>query len=473
MHSRRDQVAAHAFVKSRLRSALVRAEPDALRPPLRRTPVALVIGAVLGLLGVGVVALLALLRPDGGGAAAGWRKPGTLIVERETGNRYLLSAGRLRPVINYASARLLLRDQMTVAMTSAASLAGLPRGGPVGLPDAPDTLPPANAGDQPWLVCATPPQGTDGAGQPSVAVLMGPAVPAGAASAGEAALVRTPDGTVYLAEDGRRMRLAAPWVSRALGFDGSQPRPVRSTWANALPAGPDLGSLPIARRGQPGPTVGGMPTRVGQVLVAAGGPGGRHRDYLVTVGGLLQVNETAVALALGDPATAAAYDRAGARILPLSPTALATAATIEGTQWVAELPALPAALATDRSDLAPCAFVDTAGGAARTTVVSLPAAAVSEAGTVDGPGLQRDDLTADRIELAPGGGMLARTLPAPGVPGSGLYLVVDSGAKYPVDGDTAAAALGYSPSGAATVPAALLALLPTGPVLHLLTGGGA
>jgi hypothetical protein len=69
--------------------------------------------------------------------------------------------------------------------------------------------------------------------------------------------------------------------------------------------------------------------------------------------------------------------------------------------------------------------------------------------------------------------MLARTLAASGVPGAGLYLVVDSGAKYPVDGDAAATALGYSPDRAATVPADLLAMLPTGPVLHLLDGGGA
>jgi len=470
VHSRRDQVEAHRFVNSRLRSALLRAEPDAPRPPLRRTPVALVIGGAVGLCALGVVALLALL-PGGGGGGAGWRKPGTLIVERETGNRYLLSAGRLRPVINYASARLLLRDRMTVAVTSAASLAGLRRGSPVGIVGAPDTLPPASAGDQPWLVCATPPQSTDPAGQPGVTVLVGPSVPA-AEPAGEAALVRTPDGTVYLAEDGRRLRLAAPWVSRALGVDGSQPRPVRSSWAGALPAGPDLGSLPIARRGRPGPTVGGMPTRIGQVL-AAGKPGGEDRHYLVTAGGLMQVNQTAVALALGDPATAAAYDRAGSRILPLSPTALASAPTVDSAQWAADLPPLPPALATDDADRAPCALVDTAGRTAKTAVVSLPVAAVSEAGTVDGLGLQRDSLTADRVEVAPGGGMLARTLPAPGVPGSGLYLVVDSGAKYPVDGDTAAAALGYAPSGTATVPAALLALLPTGPVLHLLEGGGA
>ncbi len=470
MHSRRDQVEAHTFVVGRLRSALLRAEPDAIRPPLRRTPVALVIGAALGLLAIGVVALLSLLGRGGGGGSA-WRKPGTLIVERETGNRYILSQGRLRPVLNYASARLLLRDRMSVASTSAASLAGLPRGGQVGIVGAPDTLPSRLPGDQPWLVCATPPQDSAHSGQPGVTVLMGPAAQSPDPLAA-AALVRAPDGTVYLAENGRRMRLAAPWVARALGLDGSQPRPVRSSWAATLPAGPDLGALPVAGRGQPGPTVGDMATRIGQVLVASN-PDASDRHYLVTSAGLMPVSETAVALVLGDPATAVAYDRAGARALPLSPTALASATIVDTASWAADLPPVPPALATDHGDRIPCVLVDTADRTAKTTVISLPASAVTEAGTVDAPGLQRDSTTADHIAVAPGGGMLARTLPAPGVPGAGLYLVVDSGAKYPVDGDAAAAALGYSAGSATAVPAGLLAQLPTGPVLHLIQGGGA
>jgi len=469
MHSRRDQVEAHAFVKSRLRSALLRGEPDAAQPPLRRTPIALVLGAVLGLLAVAVVAVFALLKPTGGAA---WRKPGALIVEKQTGNRYVLSEGRLRPVLNYASARLLLGDRMTVTSTSAQSLAPVPRGGQVGIIAAPDTLPPATAGDQPWLVCATSVPNSDGIGQPGVTVLLGAAALQSPDPQAEAALVRTPDGAVYLAAGGRRMRLTAPWVSRALGLDESRALPVRSTWAGALPAGPDLGTLPIAGRGQDGSILDGRQTRVGQVLVASS-PGTRDRHYLVISNGLIPVNQTAVALALGDPATAAAYDQHGARVLPLSPTALASASILDAPQWTADLPPVPAALATGRADRIPCTRVVTADRTARTAVVSLPASAAGAAGPVDAPGLQRDGLTADRVGVPPGGGMLARTLPAPGVPGAGLYLVVDSGAKYPVDGDAAAKALGYPPDRVATVPADLLAMLPTGPVLRLLNGSGA
>ena len=79
MHSRRDQVEAHAFVSNRLKSALVQAEPDAVKVPLRRTPVALACGAMLGALVVGVVAVFSLFKPATSGA---WRQPGALVVEK-------------------------------------------------------------------------------------------------------------------------------------------------------------------------------------------------------------------------------------------------------------------------------------------------------------------------------------------------------------------------------------------------------
>jgi hypothetical protein len=63
-------------------------------------------------------------------------------------------------------------------------------------------------------------------------------------------------------------------------------------------------------------------------------------------------------------------------------------------------------------------------------------------------------------------------MPAPGAAGIGLFLVVETGAKYPLLNDEAAAALGYSPGAAVPVPATVLALLPTGPELRVLGGDG-
>jgi hypothetical protein len=101
----------------------------------------------------------------------------------------------------------------------------------------------------------------------------------------------------------------------------------------------------------------------------------------------------------------------------------------------------------------------------------VPSHPVASARTADG-GLTADARVADEVDIAPGAGLLARTLPAPGVPGTGLYVVTEDGAKFPVANEAAATALGYRIASAVPVTADLLALLPTGPVLGLLGQGG-
>src|SRR5690606_34517990 len=78
--------------------------------------------------------------------------------------------------------------------------------------------------------------------------------------------------------------------------------------------------------------------------------------------------------------------------------------------------------------------------------------------------LDADDMQAT-VEVAPGSGVLASTAPAPGVSGTGLYLVSDTGLKYPVADAETAAALGLAAEAALAVPEELLSLLPTGPLI--------
>jgi hypothetical protein len=112
-------------------------------------------------------------------------------------------------------------------------------------------------------------------------------------------------------------------------------------------------------------------------------------------------------------------------------------------------------------------------------VVTVPAVPVTAANTVSAGSLgtvtagdPAGNRIADQVTVAPRAGLLARTLPSPGVPGEGMYLVTEDGAKFPVANDAAASALGYSSSTAVAVPADLLALLPSGPVLQMLGSGG-
>jgi hypothetical protein len=142
----------------------------------------------------------------------------------------------------------------------------------------------------------------------------------------------------------------------------------------------------------------------------------------------------------------------------LTPARLATATILPAPAWQADLPPRPpSALPAGR---VPCVRWQND----RVTLVSAPG--LAGAG-VQGDEITRDERVADLVQVRPGAGMIARTRPSPGVPGAGTYLVTEAGVKFPVAGGDAAEALGFSVESAVLVPAQLLALLPTGPVLDL------
>lgn len=460
MHTRRDQVEAHSFVANRMRAAMLRAEPDVARTPLRRTPVGLLVGVLLAAVGLGIAALVGVLRPTGG---SGWQAEGKLIVEKGTGSRYVLVAGRLHPVLNYASARLLLGPQLQVVEAPADLLDDYPLGSQVGIPWAPDSLPPAAvAADQHWLACA----GTDAATQrPTVTLTLDSGTVAAEGAVRNGVLVRDVAGSEYLISGGQRMKITAEWVARALGSETIDPPRVRSTLLDLLPAGPDLGSLPIVGRGSAGPTLAGQPTRIGEIVTAVAG----RRPYLVVSTGLIPLTPMAATLALGDPRTAAAYADGAVRPVALGTAALAAASIVPAPTWLADLPALPTLLATD-ADHVPCVRIDSTPTSFRSSViVAAPARVRGQAPST--VGLRVDADTADQVSIPAGGGALARVTAVAGAQVGGLVLITEDGGKYPVAGDDAAAALGYSPDSAVPVPPAVLALLPTGPTLTALGGG--
>jgi type VII secretion protein EccB len=138
MQSRRDQVQAYTFTVGRLTSGMLTADPDAVDTPMNRTRRGGVIGLVIGaLICVGFIVVGLLVPKD----SDSWRKSGVLIMEKETGARYVYGAGTLRPVINYTSAKLITGDKGTVQQVSRNTLADVPRGTPIGIPGAPDSLP--------------------------------------------------------------------------------------------------------------------------------------------------------------------------------------------------------------------------------------------------------------------------------------------------------------------------------------------
>ncbi|MFI7672970.1 type VII secretion protein EccB [Actinophytocola sp. NPDC049390] len=443
MYGRREQVEAHSFLVGRIQAAVLRTDPDAPDRPLRRTTVGLAGGIGVAILVMAIVLIVALFVGRG---SDDWReKPGTLVVDEDSGNRYLLVDGRLRPVLNYASARLLVEGNPPVATVGSADLADFPKGAPIGIAGAPDTLPPTNPSNQPWTVCA----GVDDK-DPGVAVTVGDLPGVSEVGENEAVLVSA-GGERYLAWGGTRLRITAPWVPRALGLDPDAAVPVDSAWLNTLPSGPDLGPPPVTHGGA-GPVVAGQPSVGGQLVTVPDAVG--DKTFVAAEGGLVPVSPTVATLLGADP------DQPRPPAIAITPAQLADQNVLPAPVWQSELPPNPPA-AMDLSGQVPC--VRWQGD--RAALVAAPGMSGSSSDPV---GVTRDGRVADLVEVTPGAGVLARTRPAPGVPGAGVYLVTEAGAKFPVADEKAAQALGYAIDAAQLVPAELLALLPTGPVLDLI-----
>jgi type VII secretion protein EccB len=456
MRSRRDQVQAHAYMVGRLTSALVHAEPDAPESPLRRTGLGTFGGLMVGTLIVAAFAVWGLIKPATPASAL---TAGQLLLVKETGTRFLYADGELHPVLNYASALMLTGGKASITTVPQASLNGIPQGRPLGVLGAPDQLPAAgalNAGA--WLACTQ-----SGRGGPLVSLSIGPPPQADQPPADDAVVAAVP-GAKYLLWNGTRLRLDASSIADALGLNNAPVIQVVPAWLNAVPAGPDLRPLSVTGAGQPGPVLDGLRTRVGQVLVVRN-VGSARQLYLAEVGGVAQITPTQAAILLTNRAESAAYQGRPVAPITLSPAAIAhTTVSPSGLADKAGAPPAPPRDFVPGAAAVPCMEYGASGDAAPRLVFAVPPAGQPPA--VGTPGVTASPQGAGLISVAPDDGALVRPEIAPGSGGSSLYLVTDSGVKFPLPA-AEAAVLGYRAGQAATLPAALLGLLPTGPALDL------
>ncbi|GGJ95638.1 hypothetical protein GCM10010123_26860 [Pilimelia anulata] len=436
MATRQEQLDAYRFAVGRVVAALLLREPDPARSPLRRAAGAVLAGLLVAALGVAVAAVAGVVA---GGGQRDWRAPNAVLLVKETGARYVHRDGRLYPVANLGSA-LLLGDGAAPRRVAAATLTGVPRGLPVGIPGAPDALPARRALlTGPWAVCALP-------GDRPRALLYAGRPPAGGTPAGDGGVLVSAGGAEYLVWQQRRHRLLRPdTVRAALGWTGAPAAAVPAAFVNALGAGPDLDGRPLPGTGRPVRALRGA--RVGDVYLVPGRAGGVDQYAVAVPGGLAPLTPVQASLLL------AAADRGDGAPRPLTPAAYAAAPRRPPLSPPGTGPASAPRLAAAGTL---CALVPDERGAAevRLAVPGVdPAAGVSA-----GPG------GVSRVVLPPGGGVLARSAPAPGVDGA-LLLVTDLGRRYAVVDDRAQRALGYGGVAPVRLPAALVALLPAGPAL--------
>ncbi|MFB6989019.1 MULTISPECIES: type VII secretion protein EccB [unclassified Streptomyces] len=480
MQSKRDQVQAHTFVMGRLTSGMLLADPDAPESPLGRTTRGVLIGVVITALVAAGSLVYGFMSPGGDDA---WRASGTLVVNRETGARYVYVGGRLRPVRNYASALLVGEGKLKSEDVSTASLKGTAVGAPVGIPGAPDSVPGVRDLEKdPWQVCSVLASeagagapggagGPGGSGGAFTALVAGAPVDGRGMGAGQGLVVSGPDRARYLVWQGSRLLLdRGAGAAVSLGYGSVTPRPVSAAFLDALVRGPDLVPPAVPGRGGAGPSLGGRPSRLGQVFQSRT-PGAARQYYLLRKEGLVPLTETGAALVLGDGATRdSAYGGAApaATVIGAAEVKARLAPGAEGSEPVpARLPATPPRAETVPTGWAACARVrPDHGDGTRVTGALVPLTALPPASAASPEEITPACLPVDATAVRPGHGALVKALGAGGTDiGATTYFVADNGVKYRLLSRAAQKALGYDGATPQALPSPLLAMLPSGPDL--------
>ncbi|AYN43210.1 type VII secretion protein EccB [Streptomyces dangxiongensis] len=440
MQSRRDHVHAYQFATGRLAAALVTGEPATGEPPARRSVLGVVLGLLLAVLACAGFAVYGLIKPGGNTA---WARPNAIVVEKETGTRFLYVDGVLHPVANYASALLGAAGGgggTAVHTVSSNSLSGVRRGTEIGIPAAPDSVPQSAAlltGD--WTRCLTP-------GRNKGETL--DFAPAGAPSAprapvtGRRALLRAADGTEYLLWNGVRYRLGDR-STIALQLDGQDPLPAPGSWLAALPAGPTVDAADVPGRGKEGPRVGDRPARVGDVFTSGADGKGVAQFYVLRSDGLAPLTRTEYELL--------ATSKGAAEPREVTPRDVAAVGGSADRSLLHRLPDFLAGPVLRPGASAVCLRQHVTGATRVHTAVTLE---------------KRPAATAPPVDVPVGQGLLVQALPLPprGVTPQ-VYLVTELGVKYPLADQDTLSALGFGGGQARAVPRDVLDLLPTGPAL--------
>ncbi|MEH0581028.1 MULTISPECIES: type VII secretion protein EccB [Streptomyces] len=429
MQNRRDHVQAHRFSVGRLVSALLAGDPGPVEAPMRRGNLGMQFGALVAVLLAAGFAVYGLISP---GPSTAWRDPGSIIVEKETGNRYVYRDRQLYPMANYASALLVVGARAKAVSVSRDSLADVRRGPQLGILGAPDDVPLAAdllSGDS--SVCLPP-------GSTGTLVDLAPAGRATPVPRNRRVLLSGPDRTTYILWGGRAFKVRSHSELVALGLVARKTVPVSSAWLAQVPSGGTLAAPHIPGAGSAGPPVAGGPAKVGQLFETTAA--GAQELYVLRSEGLVPVNRTGFALLGAVPGATAPKHVSPADI----------AAQVESDRsLLTAVPDLLTGSPFEPGDTALC-VLQKAGSSEGGSVVTEPIGA--------GP-------RPSGLFVPPTKGLLvkARSAQQPATPR--LYLITDSGTKYPLADSDAVAALGYGGAPVRTLPRQLLDLAPTGPTL--------
>ncbi|WP_378786275.1 type VII secretion protein EccB [Nonomuraea fastidiosa] len=457
MQTKKDLYQAHRLQQQRLGMALLQGEPDVAEPPTRRQNVATFGGILVGVLITAVFGIWGMIKP---GNATKLTDPGQLLVEEESGAKYIYSEQqrRILPVANYVSARLVLDSpEITTRTVTAASLAGFARGPLIGISGAPDSLPvKEKLVKAPWSVCVV--EGPDKlTGTKSYTTLVG-GQDVSSRPVGTDAMLVTDGKQNWLIWGERRMRVPAHGV-RALN---AQPRKVPTAWLNALPVGHDFDGPKVPQRGKKIRSGGKVAATVGQVFMVPAAQGTPARYYVLLPDGLAPISQAQATLLLENPESKKAYGRSAVKVITID-AASANASPSRTNVMDTSLPqTMPKVIGVSGSVPLCIVYGGTESGSLATKVtagskIPIPTPASS---AVQGK--------FDQILLPPGSAVVAGLLPGEGqldAVTSSMSLITDQGVRYPLPSGDVLGKLGYDAGDVAPVPASIMHAIPEGPAL--------
>ncbi len=442
----------YRFLRRRLECALLGRDlglVGTVTGPLHAQGFALLAGAILAALGVAGYAVLGALRPQPVLGDA------PVALAKETGALYVRVDDVWHPVLNLASARLVLGSNVSPQLVHESAFAHAKRGPLLGIPGAPLELgEPLAPADTVWTVCDS-----RGSVASTTTAIVGP--PAGPLihrlAADQTVLVASDAGApTYLLYHGQRAVVdpSDPVVARALRLDGRRPRRVSRTLLTAMPEAPPIAVPPIADAdGRRSSAVPGFP--VGSVLrvVRAGG----DDYYVVLAGGVQRVGQVAAdLLRLSDSRGARSIAAVAPDVIGDSPTTNILPVNTFPDRASAPLPDDDATLCASWA----------AGRAGAEVWLSAGQGLPLPAGQAPITLAQADNggSALDAVYLPAGRSAYARSTGLANTQAGARYLVTEGGVRFGIHDDAAARALGL-PVVAAVAPWPVLAALPQGPEL--------
>ncbi|MFC3575231.1 type VII secretion protein EccB [Streptomyces yaanensis] len=466
MAKRRDELAAYTFARKRTVAAFLAPSPggseEGAPRPVHTVMPSLAMGVVL------VVGFIAwgVIKPA---APAGWDKPGEyIIVDSDSTTRYVVlpdetSNGKktptLHPVLNYASAKLLLdkgKGSVLEVPGKEIDKSGIPHGATLGIPYAPDRLPAKEDAEKAktWAVCERRAPGSDDAIDRAVFVLDSDDAKsldnAGKVDAREALyVIDSKTSREYLVDGkGNAFLLGGP-----SGLDGTtmeqlraavigttaEPQPVSQQWLHTLnergvitfPTVPSIGQRT---------SVKGLPedaSTVGRVLKAQDAQGEQY--YVVLKDRIAAITPFVASLLKSSPSAKTAYGTDEITDIKADTPDIIAANGGQADSFYADK-GWPQTVPRQANPAA------TATGEARTTSCSVYSGTIGEnrkpelaawAGTAYPKKVIADSLSA---YVSSGSGLLFQEVTGTAQGGGATYLLTDTGLRYslPSNNDSAA-----------------------------------